>query len=120
MWIFVVTATFSRILSGLWAEFLELFCGFLQLQLLFSQFFLLMGFTFRYIMNAIYDSNIMVYAYLSVMFTMIVRDMNATRFYKNGGSFTIEDQMEVARIFSKEVEHSEENVEAAKEEIIWG
>ena len=24
------------------------------------------------------------------------------------------------RIFSKEVEHSEENVEAAKEEIIWG
>lgn len=81
---------------------------------------LLVYFTFRYIMNAIYDSNIMVYAYLSVMFTMIVRDMNATRFYKNGGSFTIEDQMEVARIFSKEVEHSEGNVEAAKEEIIWG
>ena len=76
---------------------------------------LLVYFTFRYIMYAIYDSNIMVYAYLSVMFTMIVRDMNATRFYKNGGSFTIEDQMEVARIFSKEVEHSEENVEAAKE-----
>ena len=76
---------------------------------------LLVYFTFRYIMNAIYDSNIMVYAYLSVMFTMIVRDMNATRFYKNGGSFTIEDQMEVARIFSKEVEHSEENVDAAKE-----
>ena len=50
---------------------------------------LLVYFTFRYIMNAIYDSNIMVYAYLSVMFTMIVRDMNATRFYKNGGSFTI-------------------------------
>lgn len=43
---------------------------------------LLVYFTFRYIMNAIYDSNIMVYAYLSVMFTMIVRDMNATRFYK--------------------------------------
>ena len=29
---------------------------------------LLVYFTFRYIMNAIYDSNIMVYAYLSVMF----------------------------------------------------
>jgi len=43
LWIFVVTATFSRLLSGLWAEFLELFCGFLQLQLLFSQFFRLMG-----------------------------------------------------------------------------
>jgi len=25
LWIFVVTATFSRLLSGLWAEFLELF-----------------------------------------------------------------------------------------------
>lgn len=36
LWIFVVTATFSRLLSGLWAEFLELFCGFLQLQLLFT------------------------------------------------------------------------------------
>ena len=81
---------------------------------------LLVYFTFRYIMNAIYDSNIIVYAYLCVMFTMIVRDMNAVRYYKNGGRFSIEDQMEVARIFSKEVEHSEGNVEAAKEEIIWG
>jgi type III secretory pathway component EscU len=43
LWIFVVTATFSRLLSGLWAEFLELFCGFLQLQLLFSQFFRLLS-----------------------------------------------------------------------------
>lgn len=81
---------------------------------------LLVYFTFRYIMNAIYDSNIIVYAYLCVMFTMIVRDMNTVRFFKNGGKFSIEDQMEVARIFSKEVEHSEGNVEAAKEEIIWG
>ena len=62
----------------------------------------------------------MVYAYLSVMFTMIVRGYECHSLLQNGGSFTIEDQMEVARIFSKEVEHSEENVEAAKEEIIWG
>ena len=81
---------------------------------------LLVYFTFRYIMNSIYDSNIIVNAYLCVMFTLIVRDMNAVRFYKNGGHFTIEDQMDVARIFSKEVEHSEGNVELAKEEIIWG
>ena len=81
---------------------------------------LLVYFTFRYIMNSIYDSNIIVNAYLCVMFTLIVRDMNVVRFYKNGGRFTIEDQMDVARIFSKEVEHSEGNVELAKEEIIWG
>lgn len=81
---------------------------------------LLVYFTFRYIMNAIYDSNIIVYAYLCVLFTIIIRDMNAVSYFKNGGSFTREDQMVVARIFSKEVEHSEGNVEMAKEEIIWG
>lgn len=81
---------------------------------------LLVYFTFRYIMNAIYDSNVIVYAYLCVMFTEIVRDMNAVRFFKNSGHFSIKDQEETARIFSKEVEHSEGNVEMAKEEVIWG
>lgn len=33
--IIVISATFSRLLSGLWAEFWELFCGFQQLQLFF-------------------------------------------------------------------------------------
>ena len=39
LWISAVTATFSRNFFGLWAEFWELFCGFLQFQLLFLAVF---------------------------------------------------------------------------------
>lgn len=80
---------------------------------------LLVYFLFRYFMNSYYVSNAVSYAYLAIMFTLMVRDMNAVRFYKNGGHFSVDDQIDVARIFSKEVEHSEENVELAREEIIF-
>ncbi|RGZ94560.1 hypothetical protein DW967_03555 [Agathobacter rectalis] len=42
----VISATFSRLLSGLWAEFWELFWGFQQLQLLFFVIYLAYGLVF--------------------------------------------------------------------------
>lgn len=77
-------------------------------------------FTFRYMMNAVYDFNLISYAKLAVVFTLVIRDMDAVRFASNGGKYTIEDRIDVARIFSKEVEHSEENFELAKEELLFG
>ena len=49
------------------------------------------------------------------MATLVVRDMDAARFYRNGGKFTMSDRIDVARIFSKEVEHSEGNAQDLKE-----
>lgn len=76
-------------------------------------------FTFRYILNSVYDSNIISYARLAVLFTLMIRDMDVVRYHLNGNHYTISDRIDVARIFSKEVEHSEDNVEYAREEIMF-
>ena len=41
----------------------------------------------------------------------MIRDMDALRFLENGGTFSVEDRVAVAKLYSKEVEHSEENME---------
>lgn len=76
---------------------------------------LLVYFTFRYLMNATYDFDLISYARLVVVATLVVRDMDAVRFQQNGGHFTTVDRIDTARIFSKEVEHSEGNADALKE-----
>ena len=76
---------------------------------------LLVYFVYRYLMNAVYDYDILSYAKMIVVATLVVREMDAARFQRNGGSFTMFDRIDVARIFSKEVEHSEGNAEDLKE-----
>jgi lysine-N-methylase len=76
---------------------------------------LLVYFVFRYLMNAAYDYDILTYAKLVVVATLVVRDMDVVRFQRNGGHFRLFDRIDVARIFSKEVEHSEGNADDLKE-----
>lgn len=76
---------------------------------------LLVYFVYRYLMNAVYDFDILSYAKMIVVATLVVRDMDAARFVRNGGNYTLADRIDVARIFSKEVEHSEGNAEELKE-----
>ena len=80
---------------------------------------LMVYFTFRYLMNAVYDYDVSSYARLAVVFTLALRDMDALRYYLNGGNFSRADRIDTARIFSKEVEHSEENVEMAREAFLF-
>ena len=76
-------------------------------------------FTFRYMLNSVYDSNVISYARLAILFTLMIRDMDVVRYHLNGRHYTLSDRIDVARIFSKEVEHSEDNVEYAREEIMF-
>lgn len=78
---------------------------------------LLVYFTFRYFLQTVYDYNLLAKAKMAITFTRVIRDMDAVRFCKNGGLFSREDRVDTARIFSKEVEHSEENVEYLQEEL---
>ena len=80
---------------------------------------LLVYFTFRYFMNSYYNLDVLSYGKLAVVFTLMVRDMDMLRFEENGGAFSRADRVDTARIFSKEVEHSEENVEYVREEIMF-
>ena len=102
-------------------EYGDILQDFLQSKDMFEKDYehLMVYFTFRYMMNAVYDSNVISYAKLAIVFTMMIRDMDAVRFHLNGGSFSFHDRIDVARIFSKEVEHSQENVEHAREELMF-
>lgn len=80
---------------------------------------LMVYFTFRYFMNAVYDFDLLSYAKFAVVCTLVIRDMDIVRYHRNHGSYTKEDRIDVVRIFSKEVEHSEDNVEFAREEFLF-
>lgn len=80
---------------------------------------LLVYFTFRYFMNSYYNMDVLSYGKLAVVFTLMIQDMDMLRFEENGGAFSRADRVDTARIFSKEVEHSEENVEYVREELMF-
>lgn len=78
---------------------------------------LLVYFTNRYFMRAYYDANILTKAKFAVTSMLMIRDMDVMRFYRNGGVFTLNDRIDTARIYSKEVEHSEENMEILADDL---
>ena len=78
---------------------------------------LLVYFTHRYFMRAYYDANIREKAQFAVTSVLMIRDMDVMRYLKNQGTFTLADRIINAKIYSKEVEHSEENMEILSEEF---
>lgn len=78
---------------------------------------LLVYFTNRYFMRAYYDANILTKAKFAVVSMLMIRDMDVMRFCQNGGEFTLNDRIDTARIYSKEVEHSEENMELLADDL---
>lgn len=76
---------------------------------------LLVYFTFRYFMKAWYDGNVFSKAQLAVASYLVVRDMDMVRYFENGKQFTLSDRIDTARIYAKEVEHSEYNLELLEE-----
>ena len=67
--------------------------------------------------SGIYDDNILNKAQFAVAVILMIRDMDALRFLENGGTFSVEDRVAVAKLYSKEVEHSEENMEFLEEDF---
>ncbi|HIQ73928.1 MAG TPA: flagellin lysine-N-methylase [Candidatus Cottocaccamicrobium excrementipullorum] len=68
-------------------------------------------FLFRYAIQTVYDWNFWGHGAAAAACFLMIRDMDMARFVRQGGKYTLEDRIDVARIFSKEAEHSEENLE---------
>ena len=62
-----------------------------------------------------YDYNFMSHMCYGAASVLMVRDMDLIRFLEKGETFTMEDRIDTARIYSREVEHSEENLEMLQE-----
>lgn len=74
-------------------------------------------FAYRYLMRAWYDGNLLAKAQFCVLGFLAIRDMDIVRYFENGERFTLGDRIAVARIFSREVEHSEETLELLEDDI---
>lgn len=76
-------------------------------------------FLFRYCMQSVYDYNFYNHAAVAAISFLMIRDMDVVRFLDRGRQFTLEDRIDIARIYSKEVEHSEENLEYLAEAFCY-
>ena len=72
---------------------------------------LLVYFVFRYFPLAAYDGSIIDKAGFAVFGMLVIRDLDAARFMRNGAHFDLNDRIWNAKIYSKEVEHSDYNIE---------
>ena len=72
---------------------------------------LLVYFVFRYFPLAAYDGSIIDKARFAVFGMLVIRDLDAARFMRNGAHFDLNDRIWNAKIYSKEVEHSDYNIE---------
>lgn len=65
---------------------------------------------YTYFCGAVYDQNVVGKFNLAVVSTMLIRELAAAQYCRNG-SYNKTDQIQVCMEYSREVEHSEENLE---------
>ena len=70
-------------------------------------------------MRAFYDNNLLEKAQFAVASFLMVRDMDVMVWMKNGQKFDLQDRIETTKVYAKEVEHSEENIEMLGESFLF-
>ena len=80
---------------------------------------ILIYFVFRYMIRAYDDGNILAKAKFALFSFDTIIALNYARWLDNGGNFSIDDIIDVVHIYSKEIEHSAENVDSILEEMLF-
>ena len=80
---------------------------------------LLVYFLFRYMPRAAYDFDAAGKMAFAVFATLVVRDLDWAVFVENGGHFSITDRIRTAGIVSREIEHSDYNLDTLFEDIAF-
>ena len=80
---------------------------------------LLVYFICRYFMRAFYDDNLLAKAQFAVAGFLMIRDMDVMRYFLRGKQFSLADRIDTVRIYAKEVEHSEENIDCLGEAFLF-
>lgn len=76
---------------------------------------LLVYFIFRYFMKAVYDYDVSAKVKLAIVSVIMIKELNIVRWIKNNKEFNINDQVNIVKMYSKDIEHSEENVDSLYE-----
>ena len=72
-------------------------------------------FIFRYFMKAVYDYDVSAKVKLAVVSMLMIKELDIVRWINNEKNFNVDDQVEIVKMYSKDIEHSEENVESLYE-----
>jgi len=83
---------------------------------------LLVYYTFRYFTKAVYDRDVLNKAKLAVLGYLAIRDLDLISWKEHQCSgqeecISLEEQIDVVKIFAREVEHAEENLEYLAKEL---
>lgn len=79
----------------------------------------LMYFVFRYMIRAYDDNNIKSKVKFAIFSYCVIKAMDYARWHDNGFAYSLADRIDIAHIYSKEVEHSAENVDYLLEEMLF-
>lgn len=75
-------------------------------------------FVFRYFLKALFDCDIYSKTRLAAVSFLMIRRMDAARLLQNG-AFAFADRVEIAQIYSKQVEYSQDNLDALYDEFLF-
>jgi lysine-N-methylase len=66
-------------------------------------------FIFRYFMKAVFDKDVLTKVKMGVVSLLIIRQCDVGQFVANNGNLSSKEQVDICHLYSREVEHSEEN-----------
>ena len=75
---------------------------------------ILVYFIFRYFMKSIFDYDVSSKMKIAIMSTIMIKELAVVRWIENG-QFTEVDMVDICHMYSKDVEHLEENIETLQE-----
>lgn len=75
---------------------------------------LMVYFVYRYFMKSVYDLDLVAKVKLSVVSTVMIRSVEKAAWYENR-ELTLEKFIDLAHLYSKEIEHSDENMDGIEE-----
>ncbi|NFG62363.1 flagellin lysine-N-methylase [Clostridium sp. CMCC3677] len=76
---------------------------------------LMVYFIFRYFMKSIYDYDVIAKVKLALISYLIIKELDVVRWCENGYRFNKDNQIDIMHMYSKDIEHSEENLETLAE-----
>ncbi len=69
-------------------------------------------FVYRYFLKAVFDRDVLTKVKMGVISTLVIYQCLASEWYRKGKKLDYDDRVHVAHLYSREVEHSEENFES--------
>lgn len=80
---------------------------------------ILVYFIFRYLIKASFDCDVLTRVRFAAVSYLIIRQLDMTRWLRQGKKFDFDDRVKTCVLYSKEVEHCQDNIDFFAEEFIF-